>query len=140
MFIDSEDIAVTWDVLYNLMEPYIGIYSNLNDFQDHSRTKLLELWNQKPFMKNIKCHHETRAVDGASNSDTRTVFRGLMDDEVVLEIVYEKEAKNKVRSFYRHYYDLMSGFFNWAEKKSVHTESKEEIVLLFRQYKQSTKS
>lgn len=32
VFIDSEDIEVTWKILYQLMEPYIGIYSNLNDF------------------------------------------------------------------------------------------------------------
>lgn len=45
VFIDSECIETTWKVLWNLMKPYIGIYANLNTLQDHSRTKLLELWN-----------------------------------------------------------------------------------------------
>ena len=116
VFIDSEDICETRRVLMNLMEPYINIYSNLNDFQDHSRTKLLELWNQKAFMKNRKCHHET-ANEERNNQESRTIFRGLLDDQVVLEIPYDKDAKNKVRSFYRHYYDLMNGFFIWAEKE-----------------------
>lgn len=89
-------------------------------------------------MKNRKCHHETRS-EGTGNNDFRTVFRGLLDDEVVLEVPYDKEAKNKVRSFYRHYYDLMSGFFNWAEKNSIYTESKDEIVKQLRKYKQIMK-
>lgn len=59
VFIDSECIEKTWSVLYGLMEPYIKIYADLSTLQDHSRTKLLELWNQKPFMRNLKCHHET---------------------------------------------------------------------------------
>jgi len=140
VFIDSEDIGVTWRVLYDLMEPYIGIYSNLNAFQDHSRTKLLELWNQKAFMKNIKCHHETRAVEGAAGNDTRTIFRGLVDKDCVLQVTYEKEAKNKVRNFYRQYYELMSGFFEWVEKKAIYTENKEQIVDLIRQYDQQVKN
>ena len=45
IFLDSESITVTWSVLWKLMEPYITKYANLSTLQDHSRTKLLELWN-----------------------------------------------------------------------------------------------
>lgn len=45
VFIDSECMHTTWCVLHRLMEPYLDLYSNLQTLQDHSRTKLLELWN-----------------------------------------------------------------------------------------------
>lgn len=45
VFIDSCSMETTWNVLYGLMRPYLGLYSNLQTLQDHSRTKLLELWN-----------------------------------------------------------------------------------------------
>lgn len=45
VFIDSCSMEITWNVLIGLMKPYLGLYSNLETLQDHSRTKLLELWN-----------------------------------------------------------------------------------------------
>ena len=129
----------TWNVLYGLMAPYIKLYSNLSTLQDHSRTKLLELWNQKQYMKNFKCHHETRQIDLFKDKQTYqddrtkplflvpqgfsgineqcTVFRGMVESECVFEVPYDKDAKNKVRSFYKHYYEMMSQFFEWADKK-----------------------
>ena len=65
IFIDSESITVTWSVLHRLMEPYIPIYSDLNNLQEHSRTKLLELWNSKSYMKNRKCTHITETLEGS---------------------------------------------------------------------------
>ena len=85
------------------MKPYIKIYANLETLQDHSRTKLLELWNQKTYMRNLKCHHETKKPPNDVNGavDSRIIFCGMVDDDCVLEIWYDKDAKNKVRSFYR---------------------------------------
>lgn len=60
IFIDSGSITTTWQVLIGLMEPYIQKYANLATLQDHSRTKLLELWNQKHYMREYKCHHKTK--------------------------------------------------------------------------------
>lgn len=60
IFIDSGSITTTWDVLIGLMEPYIQKYANLSTLQDHSRTKLLELWNQKHYMRTFKCYHLTK--------------------------------------------------------------------------------
>lgn len=100
------------------MEPYITKYANLSTLQDHSRTKLLELWNQKTYMRTLKCHHETRNADGAA--DTRIIFRGMVNDHCVLEVPFDKDAKNKVRSFYKHYFRLISGFFEDLEKTGQH--------------------
>lgn len=94
-------------------------------------------------MKNFKCHHDTRALDesrDAINGVATThaskskplflvpgnqmqvngqfsVFQGMVDSMCVLEVPYDKDAKNKVRNFYRHYYEMMSKFFEWFEKK-----------------------
>ena len=51
------------------MEPYIPIYSDLDHVQDHSRTKLLELWNSKSYMKNRKCTHVTETLEGRKARD-----------------------------------------------------------------------
>ena len=116
VFIDSESIETTWSVLRRLMEPYIKIYADLSTLQDHSRTKLLELWNQKPFMRNLKCHHETRKQD--QSSESKIIFQGMVDDACVFEVPYNKDDKNKVRSFYKKYYNMILGFFQELEKKN----------------------
>mmetsp|Transcript_28083 Transcript_28083/g.42474 ORF Transcript_28083/g.42474 Transcript_28083/m.42474 type:complete len:241 (-) Transcript_28083:117-839(-) len=57
IFIDSRSLDKTAEVLFHLIKPYIDVYANLDSLQDHSRTKLLELWNQKSYMRNLKCSH-----------------------------------------------------------------------------------
>jgi len=125
VFIDSESIEVTWTVLWGLMEDYIKVYANLETLQDHSRTKLLELWNQKVFMRDFKCKHETKKP---TEKPDHITFLGLVEDKPVLEVDYHKDAKNKVRSFYRQYYQLMSCFFEHIKNKEIHTCDKEKIV------------
>ena len=64
IFIDSESLEVTKQILFKLIMPYVETYSNLETIQDHPRTNLLELWNQKPYMKDLKCEHQMKqAVD-----------------------------------------------------------------------------
>jgi dsRNA-specific ribonuclease len=45
VFLDCRDSELTWKVLEKLIMPYIKVYADLDTMQDHSRTKLLELWN-----------------------------------------------------------------------------------------------
>jgi len=137
VFIDSESIEITWGVLHNLMEPYIKIYANLDTLQDHSRTKLLELWNQKPFMRNLKCSHETQKASDQLDNDGTIIFKGMVDKECVLEVPYHKDAKNKVRIFYKHYYTLMNGFFTYLEKRQGGDAylTKEKIVKMICDYR-----
>lgn len=59
IFLDSRSIDKTWSVLKELIEPYIKVYADLETLQDHSRTKLLELWNQKIYTKFLKCSHQS---------------------------------------------------------------------------------
>lgn len=59
VFMDSQSIDTTWKVLWHLIEPYIKVYANLETMQDHPRTKLLELWNQKSYTKIFKCNHRS---------------------------------------------------------------------------------
>jgi hypothetical protein len=120
------------------MEPYIKIYANLQTLQDHSRTKLLELWNQKPFMRNLKCRHET-LKHGPDHpnipNDGTIVFRGMVDNDCVLEVPFLKDAKNKVRIFYKKYYHMMSGFFTHLEKKGHDVFNRESIVKKINDYR-----
>lgn len=60
VFLDCRDIDLTWDILYKLLRPYIRVYADLETLQDHARTKLLELWNQRSYTKRYKCTHESK--------------------------------------------------------------------------------
>jgi hypothetical protein len=40
----------------------------------------------------------------------------MVDKTCVLEVPFDKDAKNKVRSFYRIYFEMMSQFFDLIEK------------------------
>jgi len=59
VFLDCCDTERTWQVLEKLIMPYITVYADLESMQDHARTKLLELWNQRPYTKKFKCTHES---------------------------------------------------------------------------------
>ena len=55
----------------------------------------------------------------------------MVDDVCVLEVPYNKDAKNKVRSFYKKYYELIKGFFDDLEKKGNSNDmymSKDQII------------
>lgn len=73
VFIDSQSISVTGTVLEGLLSPYIATYASLDHMQDHSRTKLLELWNSRNFTKNMKLCHVTEG----SQDDKFLTFKGL---------------------------------------------------------------
>lgn len=45
VFLDSQSVEETWEVLERLIKPYVKIYADLTTLQDHSRTLLLEMWN-----------------------------------------------------------------------------------------------
>jgi dsRNA-specific ribonuclease len=45
VFLDSQSVEKTWEILEKLISPYVEIYANLDTLQDHSRTLLLEMWN-----------------------------------------------------------------------------------------------
>lgn len=72
VFMDSQSIDVTWRVLEQLIMPYIKVYANLDTLQDHPRTKLLELWNQKSYTKMFKCNHQSEE----SRSGDCIIFKG----------------------------------------------------------------
>ena len=54
-------------------------------------------------------------------NDGRIIFRGMVDDDCIFEVPYDKDAKNKVRHFYRIYYHFMKGFFDELDKKDKTT-------------------
>jgi len=58
IFLDSQSIDVTKEVLHRIMKPYIRVYGDLEMLQDHARTTLLELWNSKPFTRKLRCCHK----------------------------------------------------------------------------------
>jgi len=57
IFLDSRSLEITSKVLFNLLDPYIKVYSNEANMQDHKRTVLLELWSSKHWGKNLKISH-----------------------------------------------------------------------------------
>lgn len=59
VLIDSKSLQTTSDVLFKLLDPYIQVYANLEDLQNHKRTVLLEFWNSKYYAKRAKITHKT---------------------------------------------------------------------------------
>lgn len=97
----------TWDVLNHLIEPYVYIYADLATLQDHSRTLLLEMWNQKIYTKKLTCKHKTQELDGGEKSCLNGIIvenRGDKREYVVYSETFTKDAKSKVRTFYKHFY------------------------------------
>jgi len=75
VFLDSQSIDETWAVLWKLIMPYVKIYADLETLQDHSRTLLLEMWNQKLYTKNLKCLHKTEELEGGDRSMLKGVIQ-----------------------------------------------------------------
>jgi len=90
--------------------PYIRVYADLKTLQDHSRTKLLELWNQKSYTKQFKCYHTSEQLDNGETIVFKGEIRNHRLKEVVIKEQFSKEAKNKIRSFYRKFYSLVKRF------------------------------
>ena len=84
--------------------PYVKIYADLDTLQDHSRTLLLEMWNQKPYTKNLKCLHKTEELESGEKSMLKGIIQNGMREEVVYEETFTKDAKSKVRTFYKRFY------------------------------------
>ena len=91
-------------------------------------------------MRNLKCRHETRKYDESNPevpNDGTIVFRGMVDNDCVFEVPFQKDAKNKVRIFYRDYYKLMSGFFAHLEKKGLEYLNRETIIKKIHEYREN---
>ena len=60
----------------------------------------------------------------------------MVDDACVFEVPYNKDDKNKVRSFYKKYYNMILGFFEELEKKNGDNLflTKESIITRIKQY------
>ena len=43
------------------------------------------------------------------------VMKGMANKECVLEVKFEKDAKNKTHHFYKQYHELMADFFTYYE-------------------------
>jgi len=58
IFLDSKSITKTEEILYSLLKPFLKDHQNVESLDDHSRTRLLELWNSKPYSRQYKIKHE----------------------------------------------------------------------------------
>lgn len=103
----------------------------------------------------MKCYHETRSGSSKKKeyddlmlpehnkyTQTCTIFRAMIDKTCVLEVPFDKDAKNKVRSFYRIYFEMMSSFFNLIEKQKTGNfifDSKIKIIEKINDFRKSFK-
>ena len=127
VFLDSQCIEKTWEVLHHLIKPYIFIYADLNTLQDHSRTLLLEMWNQKPYLKNLTCTHETKELENGEKSMLNGIIqRGKDTRWKVYSETFTKDAKSKVRTFYKHFYMLVKKFVDAVD--SLSGEDQREFI------------
>lgn len=55
VFLDSESLELTGQVFNSIIEPYVEPYGTLNNILEHPKTALMELWSQKPYMKDFRC-------------------------------------------------------------------------------------
>ena len=112
VFLDSQSVEKTWEILFRLIEPYVYIYADLATLQDHSRTLLLEMWNQKPYTKNLTCKHKTEELENGEKSRLNGIIMDNRErrEQVVYSETFTKDAKSKVRTFYKHFYQLVKKF------------------------------
>eukprot|EP00351_Strombidinopsis_sp_SopsisLIS2011_P005272 CAMPEP_0116871220 /NCGR_PEP_ID=MMETSP0463-20121206/1471_1 /TAXON_ID=181622 /ORGANISM="Strombidinopsis sp, Strain SopsisLIS2011" /LENGTH=176 /DNA_ID=CAMNT_0004509225 /DNA_START=1294 /DNA_END=1824 /DNA_ORIENTATION=- len=115
VFLDSKSILKTWEVLEKLIKPYVKVYADLETLQDHSRTKLLELWNQKTYTKLHKCSHKSDIVEGGE----KIRLTGTVNDQEILSNEFNKDVKNKVRQFYKRFYIVVKDFIEQAENNEA---------------------
>ncbi len=114
IFLDCRDIHCTWQILWKMLEPYVEVYADLNSIQDHSRTKLLELWNSKSYTRNTKCYHENKSANQAK--EIGPVFIGMIGKTQVIKMIFIKETKHKARLFYKRFFKVVEAFLEWFEK------------------------
>ena len=110
VFLDSRSISATERILYSLLRPFLKAHTHVESLDDHSRTKLLELWNSKPYTRNYKIRHE---VD--QRPDGSAVFRGLVNKMEVRQVRFQKDMKNKVRRFYNDFFEFVEAFLKHYE-------------------------
>jgi dsRNA-specific ribonuclease len=58
IFLDCRSISKTEEILHSLLKPFLKNHAHVETLDDHSRTKLLELWNSKSYARNHKIRHE----------------------------------------------------------------------------------
>jgi len=51
VFLDCKSISKTEVILFNMLKPFLKTHTNVEQLEDHARTKLLELWNSKPYSR-----------------------------------------------------------------------------------------
>jgi len=58
VFIDCKSISQTERVLHSMLRPFLKTHTHVEQLDDHSRTKLLELWNSKSYSRQLKIKHD----------------------------------------------------------------------------------
>lgn len=108
-------------MLEKLIMPYMEVYADLDTMQDHARTKLLELWNQRTYTKRFKCTHESTQVPGKDEITLTALLIGPYGSQKrsskIFEETFRKDAKNKTRAFYKTLYRIVAKFIEDADSK-----------------------
>lgn len=114
-------------MLKKLILPYMEVYADLDTMQDHSRTKLLELWNQRIYTKRFKCTHESTQVPGKDEITLTAVLigpYGSKERKTIYEETFRKDAKNKTRAFYKTLYSIVAKFIEDVDSKGPKEEQR----------------
>jgi len=95
--------------------PYIKVYADLETMQDHARTKLLELWNQRSYTKRFRFTHESKQVAGKDEITLTAllIYHSYGSQRYKRDIfseTFKKDAKNKTRAFYKTLLAIVSRF------------------------------
>ena len=106
--------------------PYIKVYADLETLQDHARTKLLELWNQRSYTKRFKCTHESKQIANRDEIRLTAVLIGHnpRDRHEIFSETYKKDAKNKNRAFYKKLYNIVQQFIQQCDEKGPYEEQR----------------
>lgn len=109
-----------------MIMPYIKVYADLETMQDHARTKLLELWNQRSYTKRFKCTHESKQVAGKDEITLTALLIGPYGSQKfkrdIFSETFKKDAKNKTRAFYKTLYAIVARFIEQADRKGAQEE------------------
>ena len=93
------------------------------------------MWNQKPYTKNLTCKHKTEELE---NGDKSRLIGIIMENNrdkreiVVYAETFTKDAKSKVRTFYKHFYQLVKKFVDnvdlYEEKQRAYCERPDLVI------------
>jgi len=120
IFLDTKSLQKTKEIYNRILDNFIikGLTNErgLDYFIDNSRSDLIELWNKKPYAKNIKLYHRVETKDNV------LYFKGYVQNTEIRRLKFNVKHKGKIRKFYKDFLEFIHKFLEDFESKTTTKE------------------